>query len=332
MTYQNLVDAIGNTPLLKLKRASEETGCTILGKAEWMNPGGSVKDRAAKEIIENAEAAGLLKPGATIVEGTAGNTGIGIAHVASAKGYKTLIVIPETQSEEKKNAIRLAGATLKQVPAKPYKDPDNFIHVSERIAKQMNEDNPGSALWANQFDNTANRDAHIKTTGPEIWQQTSGKVDGFVCSVGSGGTLAGMAMYLRSKNPDIKIGLVDPYGANLFNYYTKGELSNEGSSIMEGIGQIRITKNLEGFKPDFAYRATDAEALSSLYQLADEEGMPLGGSSGINLIGAMKLAKDLGPGHTIVTILCDSMGRYMSKIGDKAFMDSKELPTPRWAV
>lgn len=331
MTYANLVDSIGNTPLIHLKRASQETGCTILGKAEWMNPGGSVKDRAAKEIIENAEAAGLLKPGATIVEGTAGNTGIGIAHVASAKGYKTLIVMPDTQSDEKKNAILLAGATLKQVPAKPYKDPNNFIHVSQRIAEEMNAENPGSALWANQFDNTANRDAHIKTTGPEVMAQTDGKIDGFICSVGSGGTLAGMGMYLKDQNPDIKVGIVDPYGANLFNYYTTGELSNEGGSIMEGIGQIRITKNLEGFKPDYAYRSTDAEALECLYKLADEEGMALGGSAGINIIGAMKMAKEMGPGHTIVTILCDGMGRYMSKIGDKAFMDSKGLPTPRWA-
>lgn len=328
----SLTQAIGNTPLIRLNRASERTGCEILGKAEWMNPGGSVKDRAALAIIEDGEARGLIKPGCTIVEGTAGNTGIGLTHVAKAKGYKSLIVMPDTQSQEKKDAIRLIGAELLEVPAKPYKDPANFIRQSERIADEMNAAEPGSAYWANQFDNVANADGHYKTTGPEIWEQTGGKVDGFICAVGSGGSLVGVARYLREQKPDVAIGLSDPYGANLYNYYTKGELSTEGGSITEGIGQGRITKVLEGFTPDHVFRASDEEALNEVFDLIAHEGIAAGGSAGINITGAIRLAEKLGPGHTIVTLLCDHMSRYTSKLMNPAFLDEKGLPKPGWSL
>jgi cysteine synthase A len=325
----DLADAIGNTPLIRLKRASEETGCTILGKAEFMNPGQSVKDRAALYIIKDAVARGALKPGGTIVEGTAGNTGIGLALVGASMGFKTIIVIPETQSQEKKDMLRLAGAQLVEVPAAPYRNPNNFVRYSERLAKEMERTTNGGVIWANQFDNVANRQAHIETTGPEIWAQTDGKVDGFICAVGSGGTLAGVAMALQSKG--VKIGLADPDGASLYNYYTKGELAmSEGSSINEGIGQIRITKNLEGFKPDYAYNIHDAEALPVVFDLLQHEGLCLGGSSGINVAGAVRMAKDMGPGHTIVTILCDYGTRYQSKLFNPEFLREKGLPVPDW--
>ena len=325
----DLADAIGNTPLIRLKRASEETGCTILVKAEFMNPGQSVKDRAALYIIKDAVARGALKPGGTIVEGTAGNTGIGLALVGASMGFKTIIVIPETQSQEKKDMLRLAGAQLVEVPAAPYRNPNNFVRYSERLAKEMERTTNGGVIWANQFDNVANRQAHIETTGPEIWAQTDGKVDGFICAVGSGGTLAGVAMALQSKG--VKIGLADPDGASLYNYYTKGELAmSEGSSINEGIGQIRITKNLEGFKPDYAYNIHDAEALPVVFDLLQHEGLCLGGSSGINVAGAVRMAKDMGPGHTIVTILCDYGTRYQSKLFNPEFLREKGLPVPDW--
>ena len=325
----DLADAIGNTPLIRLKRASEETGCTILGKAEFMNPGQSVKDRAALYIIKDAVARGVLKPGGTIVEGTAGNTGIGLALVGASMGFKTIIVIPETQSQEKKDMLRLAGAQLVEVPAAPYRNPNNFVRYSERLAKELERTTNGGVIWANQFDNVANRQAHIETTGPEIWTQTDGKVDGFICAVGSGGTLAGVAMALQSKG--VKIGLADPDGASLYNYYTKGELAmSEGSSINEGIGQIRITKNLEGFKPDYAYNIHDAEALPVVFDLLQHEGLCLGGSSGINVAGAVRMAKDMGPGHTIVTILCDYGTRYQSKLFNPEFLREKGLPVPDW--
>jgi cysteine synthase len=326
----SVLDAIGNTPLIKLKRASEETGCTILGKAEFLNPGQSVKDRAALFIIREAERQGLLRQGGAIVEGTAGNTGIGLALVARALGYRAVIVIPETQSQEKKDAIRLLGAELVEVPAVPYKNPNNYVKVSGRLAEQLAKTEPNGAIWANQFDNTANRDAHIATTAPEIWEQTDGKVDGFICAVGSGGTLAGVSMGLKDKNPDIKIGLADPEGAALFSYYTSGEFASPGTSITEGIGQGRITANLEGFTPDFAYRIPDAEALPLVFDLVQEEGLCLGGSSGINIAGAMRMARDMGPGKTIVTILCDYGNRYQSKLFNPEFLRSKDLPVPGW--
>jgi cysteine synthase len=326
----SVLDAIGNTPLIKLKRASEETGCTILGKAEFLNPGQSVKDRAALFIIREAERQGLLRKGGVIVEGTAGNTGIGLALVARALGYRAVIVIPETQSQEKKDAIRLLGAELVEVPAVPYKNPNNYVKVSGRLAEQLAKTEPNGAIWANQFDNTANRDAHIATTATEIWEQTDGKVDGFICAVGSGGTLAGVSMGLKDKNPDIKIGLVDPEGAALFSYYTSGEFASPGTSITEGIGQGRITANLEGFTPDFAYRVPDAEALPLVFDLVQEEGLCLGGSSGINIAGAMRMARDMGPGKTIVTILCDYGNRYQSKLFNPEFLRSKDLPVPGW--
>ncbi|AZN72224.1 cysteine synthase A [Georhizobium profundi] len=326
----SVLDAIGNTPLIKLKRASEETGCTILGKAEFLNPGQSVKDRAALFIIREAERQGLLRKGGVIVEGTAGNTGIGLALVARALGYRAVIVIPETQSQEKKDAIRLLGAELVEVPAVPYKNPNNYVKVSGRLAEQLAKTEPNGAIWANQFDNTANRDAHIATTAPEIWEQTDGKVDGFICAVGSGGTLAGVSMGLKDKNPDIKIGLADPEGAALFSYYTSGEFASPGTSITEGIGQGRITANLEGFTPDFAYRVPDAEALPLVFDLVQEEGLCLGGSSGINIAGAMRMARDMGPGKTIVTILCDYGNRYQSKLFNPEFLRSKDLPVPGW--
>ncbi|WP_377289211.1 cysteine synthase A [Rhizobium sp. SG2393] len=326
----SVLDAIGNTPLIRLKGASELTGCTILGKAEFLNPGQSVKDRAALSIIRAAEKSGALKPGGVIVEGTAGNTGIGLALVARALGYRTVIVIPETQSEEKKDALRLLGAELVEVPAVPYRNPNNYVRLSGRLAEQLAKSDPRGAVWANQFDNTANRDAHIETTAPEIWRDTDGKVDGFICAVGSGGTLAGVALGLKSFNPDIKIGLADPLGAALYSHYTTGELKAEGSSITEGIGQGRITANLEGFTPDFAYQIPDQEAIPLVFDLIEKEGLCLGGSSGINIAGAIRLARDLGPGHTIVTILCDYGNRYQSKLFNPDFLRSKGLPVPDW--
>lgn len=327
---EGFTDAIGNTPLIKLRKASELTGCTILGKAEFMNPGGSVKDRAALAIVEDAERQGKLRPGGVIVEGTAGNTGIGLALVADARGYRTIIVIPETQSQEKKDMIRLAGAELREVPAVPYKNPENYVKVSGRLAEQLNESEPNGAIWANQFDNTANRDGHYRTTGPEIWNQTDGKIDGFICSVGSGGTLGGVSMALKERNKDVVVGLADPMGSALYNFYAHGELKSEGSSITEGIGQGRITANLEGVQVDVSFRVPDEEALPVVFDLLLEEGLSLGGSSGINVAGAIRLAKHLGPGHTIVTLLCDSGQRYMSKLYNPAFLREKGLPAPSW--
>ena len=324
----DLANAVGNTPLIKLRRVSEEAGCTILGKAEFLNPGQSVKDRAALYIIRDAIERGTLKPGGTIVEGTAGNTGIGLALVGASMGFKTVIVIPETQSQEKKDMLRLAGAELVQVPAAPYKNPNNYVRYSERLANELAKTEPNGAIWANQFDNVANRRAHIETTGPEIWSQTDGKVDGFVAAVGSGGTLAGCAEYLQPKG--VKIGLADPMGAALHSFYTTGTLASEGSSISEGIGQGRITANLEGFTPDHSYQVSDEEALPIVFDLLANEGLCLGGSSGINIVGAMKLARDLGPGHTIVTILCDYGTRYQSKLYNPDFLKSKGLPVPDW--
>ncbi|MEL6564094.1 MAG: cysteine synthase A [Pseudomonadota bacterium] len=322
----DLAAAVGNTPLIKLRRASEETGCTILGKAEFMNPGQSVKDRAALSIIKNAVASGELRPGGTIVEGTAGNTGIGLAVVGASMGFKTVIVIPETQSQEKKDMLRLAGAELVQVPAAPYRNPNNFVRYSGRLAAELAKTEPHGAIWANQFDNVANRQAHIDTTAPEIWDQTDGKVDGFICAVGSGGTLAGVAEVLQPKG--VKIGLADPDGAGLFSYYTTGEIAMQGGSIAEGIGQVRITANLEGFKPDFAYNVPDTEALPIVFDLLREEGLCMGASTGVNVAGAIRLAKDLGPGHTIVTILCDYGTRYQSKLFNPDFLREKDLPVP----
>ncbi len=333
MTFHpSVIEAIGNTPLIKLKGVSEATGCTILGKAEFLNPGQSVKDRAALYIIRDAERKGLLKPGGVIVEGTAGNTGIGLTLVAKALGYRTVIVIPETQSQEKKDALRLLGAELVEVPAVPYKNPNNYVKVSGRLAEQLAKSEPSGAIWANQFDNVANRQAHIETTAPEIWKDTDGKVDGFICSVGSGGTLAGVAAGLRGFNKDIKIGIADPEGAALYEFYANGALKSEGSSITEGIGQGRITANLEGFTPDFSYHVTDAESLPYLFDLVEHEGLCLGGSTAINIAGAVRLAQDLGPGHTVVTILCDYGNRYQSKLFNPDFLSSKGLPIPAWMV
>lgn len=326
----SVLDLIGNTPLIRLKAASEATGCEILGKAEFLNPGQSVKDRAALWIIRDAEAKGLLRPGGRIVEGTAGNTGIGLAMVASALGYKTTIVIPRTQSQEKKDAIRLAGADLVEVDAVPYSNPDNYVRYSGRLADELAQTDPNGAVWANQFDNVANRRAHEETTGPEIWDQTGGKVDGFVCAVGSGGTLAGVAAALRARKPGVKIGLADPYGASLYNYYAHGELKAEGSSISEGIGQGRITANLEGLVVDHPFQVSDEEMLNTVFDLAEHEGLVLGGSSGVNIGGAVKLAREMGPGHTIVTILCDYGSRYQSKIFNPAFLKERGLPVPGW--
>ena len=325
-----VLDAIGNTPLIRLQRASEATGCEILGKAEFMNPGQSVKDRAALGIIRDAQAKGLLKPGGRIVEGTAGNTGIGLAMVASALGYKTTIVIPRTQSQEKKDAIRLLGAELVEVDAVPYSNPDNYVRYSGRLAEELSLTEPNGAIWANQFDNVANREAHYRTTGPEIFAQTGGAVDGFICAVGSGGTLAGVAAALRERKPGVKIGLADPYGASLFSWYKDGELKAEGTSISEGIGQGRVTANLEDLAVDFPFRVTDEEMLHVIYDLVQYEGLCLGGSSGVNIAGAIKLAKELGPGHTIVTILCDHGSRYQSKLFNPEFLAEKGLPTPPW--
>jgi len=325
---KDLAEAVGHTPLIRLHRASEETGCEILGKAEFMNPGQSVKDRAALYIIRDAVARGELQPGGTIVEGTAGNTGIGLALVGASLGFKTVIVIPETQSQEKKDMLRLAGADLVQVPAAPYSNPNNFVRYSERLAKELAKSEPNGAIWANQFDNTANRQAHVETTGPEIWDQTGGKVDGFICACGSGGTLAGVAMALQSKG--VKIGLVDPMGAKLYSYYTTGELEAEGSSIAEGIGQVRITRNLEGLTPDFACQVADGEALPIVFDLLEHEGLCMGASTGVNVAGAMRMAREMGPGHTIVTILCDYGTRYQSKLFNPEFLREKDLPTPTW--
>jgi cysteine synthase A len=323
---KDLVDLIGNTPLVKLKKVSEETGCDIYGKCEFMNPGQSVKDRAALYIIRDAIERGELAPGGTIVEGTAGNTGIGIGLVASAMGFRSIIVIPETQSQEKKDMIRIAGAELVEVPAVPYKNPNNYVKYSGRLAEEIAKTDPKGAIWANQFDNVANRRAHEMTTGPEIWKQTDGKVDGFVCAVGSGGTLGGVALALQPKG--VKVALVDPEGAALYSYYTTGEFKSEGSSITEGIGQGRITANLEGITPDMAYRAPDAEALPYAFDLLEHEGLCVGGSSAVNIAGAVQMAREMGPGHTIVTILCDYGTRYQAKLYNAAFLREKGLPVP----
>ncbi|MGB3488448.1 MAG: cysteine synthase A [Xanthobacteraceae bacterium] len=326
----DVVDAIGHTPLIRLNHASEATGCTILGKAEFMNPGQSVKDRAALFIIRDAVKRGQLRPGGTVVEGTAGNTGIGLALVANALGFRTVIVIPQTQSQEKKDMLRLCGAQLIEVPAVPYANPNNYVKLSGRLAQQLAATEPNGAIWANQFDNVANRQAHVETTAPEIWEQTAGKVDGFVASVGSGGTLAGVSIGLKKYNPKIQIYLADPMGSAHYNYYTKGELKSEGSSITEGIGQGRVTANLEGATIDGAFQITDEEAVPIIFDLLEHEGLCLGGSTGINVAGAIRLAKKLGPGHTIVTILCDYGTRYQSKLFNPEFMRAKNLPVPEW--
>ena len=324
----DLASVIGNTPLIKLRQASDETGCTILGKAEFLNPGQSVKDRAALSIIKSPVNAGHLKPGGTIVEGTAGNTGIGLALVGASMGFKTVIVIPETQSKEKKDMIRLAGAELIEVPAVPYKNPNNYIKYSGRLAEKLSDTLPEGAIWANQFDNVANKQAHIDTTGPEIWRQTENQVDGFICACGSGGTLAGVADFLKPKG--VKIGLADPMGAALFSYFTEGVLASSGGSITEGIGQGRITENLKGFVPDYTYQVEDKEALNIVFDMMENEGLCLGSSSGINIAGAKRLANDLGKGCTVVTILCDFGTRYQSKLFNREFLESKGLPTRNW--
>ena len=327
---ENTLSAIGNTPLIKLQRASEETGCTILGKAEFLNPGQSVKDRAALGIIRDAEKRGALKPGGTIVEGTAGNTGIGLAMVGALLGYNVKIVFPRTQSEEKKLAIRTLGAELIEVDVVPYSDPMNYVRYSGRLAEELAQTEPNGTLWANQFDNTANRDAHFDTTGPEIWEQTEGRVDGFTCAVGSGGTLGGVSLALQERSRDVQCVLTDPMGSKLFSWVKTGELDASGTSITEGIGQGRVTKNLEGLTFNDAYQVEDPEALSILYNLVTEEGLCLGGSAGINIAGAIRLARDMGPGHTIVTILCDYGSRYASKLFNPEFLRSKDLPVPPW--
>lgn len=324
------IESIGNTPMIKLRAASAATGCTILGKAEFLNPGGSIKDRAALAIVQDAEKSGRLRPGGVIVEGTAGNTGIGIALVANALGYRAVIVMPETQSQEKKDMLRLCGADLRLVPAAPYANPNNYVRYSGTLAAELAATEPNGAIWANQFDNTANRDGHYHTTGPEIWEQTEGKVDGFTCSVGSGGTLGGVARALKERNPNIKIALSDPMGSALYNWHAKGELKAEGNSITEGIGQGRVTANLEGTPIDLAYRITDEEALPVLFDLIEHEGLVLGGSTAINVVGAMRLARDLGPGKTVVTVLCDGGQRYQSKLFNPAFLREKNLPLPPW--
>ena len=326
----DFLSLVGNTPLVKLRALSAETGCAIFGKAEFMNPGGSVKDRAAKGIIEAAEASGELSEGGTIVEGTAGNTGISLTLAANAKGYCPIIVMPETQSQEKKDALRLYGADLRLVPAVPYKDPNNYVRYSERLAAELSETNTGGVIWANQFDNIVNREAHYNSTGPEFWSQTKAKIDGFICAIGSGGTLAGTGLYLKEKNPNIQIGLADPYGSGMYHYYKYGSFKSEGGSISEGIGQGRITANLDGAPIDRAYQISDEEALPHLYNLLAHEGLYLGGSSAINIAGARQMALDMGPGHTICTILCDSGARYQSKIWNTDFLRSKNLPIPHW--
>jgi len=321
---EGFVGTIGNTPLIRLRGPSELTGCNILGKAEFLNPGGSVKDRAGLYIILDAEKRGALKPGGVIVEGTAGNTGIGLALVGNARGYRTVIVIPNTQSQEKKDMLRLCGAELREVPAVPYKDKNNYVHVSERLAQEL------GAFWANQWDNTANRDGHFRSTGPEIWEQTQGRIDGFTCAIGTGGTLAGVSAFLKSKNPKVRIAAADPMGAAMYHWFKHRELKSEGSSITEGIGLGRVTKNIEGAPVDDAYQIPDSEALPIIFRLAKEEGLILGGSSGINVAGAIRLAKDLGPGHTVATILADSGTRYQSKLFNPAFLKEKGLPVPDW--
>jgi cysteine synthase len=323
-------DAVGNTPLIKLKKASEQTGCEIYGKCEFLNPGGSIKDRAALYIVRDAEEKGVLKPGGIIVEGTAGNTGIGLALVGCASGYKTIIVIPDTQSQEKKDMIRLSGADLREVPAVPYKNPENYVHVSERIAKEMNKTHKNGVIWANQFDNIANREAHIKGTGPEIWDQLKGQIDGFTCAVGTGGTLAGIGIALKERNKKVKIMLADPMGSALYEFYKNGILKSTGSSITEGIGQGRETNNLKNAPIDGAYQITDKEALPIIFDILKYEGLCLGSSSGINIAGAIRMAKEMGPGHTIVTILCDYGTRYQSKLFNPSFLKEKGLPYPDW--
>jgi cysteine synthase A len=324
------VGTIGNTPLIRLGHASAATGCEILGKAEFLNPGGSIKDRAALAIVLDAERRGALRPGGVIVEATAGNTGIGLALVGNARGYRTVIVIPETQSQEKKDMLRLCGATLHEVPALPYREPNHYVHVAGRLAEALARAEPNGAVWAQQFDNVANRQGHYENTGPEIWDQTAGKVDAFICSIGTGGTLAGVAAALRERNANVKIGLADPPGAALYSHFTTGELKMEGSSITEGIGQGRITRNLEGLSVDFAYQVPDAETVETVFDLVRHEGLVLGSSSGINVAGAIRIARDLGPGHTIVTVLCDSGTRYASRLFNPAFLRSKGLPVPGW--
>ncbi|MEM7074566.1 MAG: cysteine synthase A [Pseudomonadota bacterium] len=325
---QDLADAVGNTPLIRLRQASEATGCEIYGKAEFLNPGQSVKDRAALSIIRNAVARGDLKPGGTIVEGTAGNTGIGLALVGASMGYRTVIVIPETQSEEKKDMLRLAGAELVQVPAAPYANPNNFVRYSDRLAQKLAETEPNGVIWANQFDNVANRQAHVETTGPELWDQTGGRIDGFICACGSGGTLAGVAEALQPRG--VRIGLADPMGAKLYSWYTEGVLDASGGSIAEGIGQVRITANLEGFTPDFVCQIDDHEALPIVFDLLRHEGLCMGASTGVNIAGAIRMARQMGPGHTIVTILCDYGTRYQSKLYNPEFLREKGLPVPDW--
>jgi cysteine synthase A len=326
----DFTDTVGNTPLIKLKKASELTGCTILGKAEFLNPGGSVKDRAAKYIILDAEARGELRPGGLIVEGTAGNTGIGLALVGNARGYRTLIVIPETQSQEKKDMLRLCGAELREVPAVPYRDPNNYVKVSERLAKELAAREPNGVLYANQWDSLSYRDAHVRSTGPEIWHQTDGTIDGFTCAIGTGGTLAGVSLFLKGKSKNIRTAAADPMGAAMYSYIKTGELKSEGTSITEGIGQGRVTRNIEGAPIDDAYQITDEEALPLIFDLLKEEGLCLGGSSGINVAGAIRMAREMGPGHTIVTVLADYGTRYMSKLFNPAFLKEKGLPSPDW--
>ena len=326
----DFADAVGNTPLIKLRKASEITGCTILGKAEFLNPGGSVKDRAALHIILDAEERGDLKPGGLIVEGTAGNTGIGLALAGNARGYRTLIVIPETQSQEKKDMLRLCGAELKEVPALPFKDPNNYVHIAERLGAELAASDPNGAFYANQWDNLSNRNAHIRSTGPEIWTDTGGKIDGFTCAIGTGGTLAGIAMYLKDQNKDIVTAVSDPPGAAMYEYFKNGELKSEGGSITEGIGQGRITGNIDGAPIDDAYRIEDSESVQMCFDLLKEEGLCLGASSGVNVAGAIRMAREIGPGKTIVTLLCDSGTRYMTKLYNPAFLREKGLPTPSW--
>ncbi len=329
-SHRSVIDAIGNTPLIRLAKVSELTGCEILGKAEFMNPGQSVKDRAALFIIRDAERSGKLRPGGMIVEGTAGNTGIGLTLIANALGYRTVIVIPDTQTQEKKDMLRLSGAQLVEVPAVPYRNENNYVHVSARLAVELARINPDGAVWANQFDNVANRQAHIETTGPEIWAQTGGRIDGFVSAVGTGGTLAGVGFALKMRNPDVAIALADPPGAALFSFYTTGELRAEGSSITEGIGQGRVTANLEGFTPDFSFQIPDEESIPVVFDLLEHEGLCVGPSAGVNVAGAVRLAGQLGPGHTIVTLLCDYGTRYQSKLFNPEFLRSKGLPVPNW--
>ncbi len=324
------VDSVGNTPLIKLQKASEQTGCTILGKAEFLNPGGSVKDRAAKYMVLDAEQRGTLEPGGLIVEGTAGNTGIGLALVGNSRGYRTLILMPDSQTQEKKDALRLCGAELREVPAVPYRDPNNYVHVAERTAAELTKTESHGVLYANQWDNTANREGHFASTGPEIWEQTDGKVDAFICAVGTGGTLAGVSEYLKKQNPSIVTAVADPMGAAIFSWIKTGELSSQGSSITEGIGQGRVTGNLEGAKIDDAFCISDEEMLPICFDLLLEEGLLIGGSSGINVAGAIRLANELGPGKTIVTVLCDSGSRYQSKLFNPEFLASKGLPLPPW--